>query len=503
MEPKKQSIENLQEIINTIIDHLPVGVFVKDENLDYLYWNKFMEDVTGIDTIDIEGKNDSAVSYDALISAEKRLELEKRIIHTGESVEFHGAVKTPSGKLMHIEMSKYPFSLKDGKPLLLVLWRDVTAKLAMENELKRAHILTDIALKSADIRTSSVYVNPDSTCNFEDSTLELFHDAGTSPEHKLIPWRILLKRIHPEDVRLHIHHYIRLCKGEISECKQEYRERTQGSDDTWRWREVSAYVYERDERGRPVSLLCCSQDIEERKAQEQSLSDAKEKAEHADLLKSKYLANMSHEIRTPLNAITGFSELMMYAESDEERKEYYEIIKSNNILLMQLIGDILDLSKIEANVMKIVYAPTDLNELMTNIYASAKLRMPAGVDLVLEIGEAECTFITDTNRLQQLVSNLLNNAMKNTSGGSITFGYVREGESMKFYVRDTGIGIARDKLDTIFSRYVKVNDYVEGIGLGLAICRGLVTSMGGTISVESEPGLGSTFMFNLPVIYDI
>lgn len=498
MEPKKHSIENLQEIINTIIDHLPMGVFVKDNNLDYLYWNKFMEDVTGIDTIDIAGKNDSAVSYDALISAEKRLELEKRIIHTGETVEFHGVIKTPSGEHKNIEMTKYPLSLKDGKQLLLVLWRDVTAKVAMENELRRTQTLTNMALQSVDIRTSSVYINPDSSCKYEDSTVEFFHKKGNTPKQKLIPIPILLKNIHPEDIAPYSRLFERLCRGEIDECKIEYRCRD-SENEAYRWREVSAYVYERDKQGRPVSLLCCSQDIEERKQQEQHLSEAKDKAENADLLKSKYLANMSHEIRTPLNAITGFSELMLYADSDEERKEYYEIIKSNNILLMQLVNDILDLSKIEANVMNIAYAPTDLNELMMNIYASAKLRMPEGVELVLENGETDCTFITDTNRLQQLVTNLLNNAMKNTSKGSITLGYAKEDGMMKFFVRDTGIGIAKNELENIFSRYVKVNDYVEGIGLGLAICRGLVTNMGGSISVESEQGTGSTFTFRLPI----
>ena len=216
-------------------------------------------------------------------------------------------------------------------------------------------------------------------------------------------------------------------------------------------------------------------------------------------MKSKYLADMSHEIRTPLNAITGFSELMAFADTDEERMSYYEIIKSNNQLLMQLINDILDLSKIEADAIKISYAPIDLNEMMDNTYASIKLRMPKGVDLILEKGLEQCTFGTDQIRLLQLINNLANNAIKNTKQGSITMGYKDLGDGcLNFYVKDTGMGIAEDKLQSLFKRFVKINDYMEGIGLGLAICRSLVTKMGGSIQVESKLGEGSTFSFILP-----
>ena len=246
-------------------------------------------------------------------------------------------------------------------------------------------------------------------------------------------------------------------------------------------------------------ILGCTINIQERKGQELNLEEAKHKAELADKMKSKYLADMSHEIRTPLNAITGFSELMAFADSDEERKGYYEIIKTNNLLLMQLINDILDLSKIEADAIKISYEPVDINELMDTTFASIKLRMPEGVQLFLEKGSCTCRFGTDSIRLLQLINNLANNAIKNTKQGSITLGYTcLPDKHLKLYVKDTGIGIAKDKLESLFTRFVKVNDYVEGIGLGLAICQGLVTKMGGSMHVESELGIGSTFSFVLP-----
>lgn len=166
---------------------------------------------------------------------------------------------------------------------------------------------------------------------------------------------------------------------------------------------------------------------------------------------------------------------------------------------MQLINDILDLSKIEADAIKISYAPIDLNEMMDNTYASIKLRMPKGVDLILEKGLEQCTFGTDQIRLLQLINNLANNAIKNTKQGSITMGYKDLGDGcLNFYVKDTGMGIAEDKLQSLFKRFVKINDYMEGIGLGLAICRSLVTKMGGSIQVESKLGEGSTFSFILP-----
>ena len=264
--------------------------------------------------------------------------------------------------------------------------------------------------------------------------------------------------------------------------------------DHYHWRESSATVYERDERGRVLVILGCTINIQERKGQELNLEEAKHKAELADKMKSKYLADMSHEIRTPLNAITGFSELMAFADSDEERREYYEIIKTNNLLLMQLINDILDLSKIEADAIRISYEPVDINGLMDTIFASIKLRMPEGVQLFLEKGSCTCCFGADSIRLLQLINNLANNAIKNTKQGSITLGYTcLPDKCLEFYVKDTGTGIAKDKLESLFTRFVKVNDYVEGIGLGLAICQGLVTKMGGSMHVESELGVGSTF----------
>lgn len=227
------------------------------------------------------------------------------------------------------------------------------------------------------------------------------------------------------------------------------------------------------------------------------LRTAKEKAEEADRLKSAFLANMNHEIRTPLNAIVGFSQILIDEEDLDARKQYFDIIQSNNELLQRLICDVLDLSKIESNTMSLNYSSIDLSSLMNEIYNMTLLRMPANVTLELKSCEA-ILFKTDRSRLTQIVTNLLNNAIKHTESGTIRFGYERRDTMMRFSVEDTGEGIPEDKLDTIFSRFVQLNDWNKGVGLGLAICKGLVSKMGGTIGVSSKLGEGTVFFVNLP-----
>lgn len=492
--------KNLQELINTILDRLPLGVFVKDgdNHFNYLYWNHFMEEITGIETREIEGHDDFEVNYNALMTAEERLETDMNVIKTGLTARFKGKVKSASGDYRDIEVAKYPISLNNGKPLVLALWRDITSELATENTLRRTRILTKMALRISDIRTCSIFIDPDCTHNFKDSVVTL-NDWNTMSEDMIeVSWGQFISRAHPDDQEHYHNMFTSLCRGEISEARIEARMLFPGKKE-YVWREVFATVYERDEKGRPSVILGCSTNIQERKNQELSLEEAKVKAEAADKMKSKYLADMSHEIRTPLNAITGFSELMAFADTDEERMSYYDVIKMNNQLLMQLINDILDISKIEADAIKITYEQLDVSELMDTIYASAKLRVPGGVKLVLEKGADHHMFGTDSMRLLQLINNLVNNAIKNTKEGSITMGYtIQPDNQLRFYVRDTGIGIDKDKLKDVFGRFVKINDYMEGIGLGLAICKGLVVKMGGSIHVTSELGVGSEFSFILP-----
>lgn len=243
-------------------------------------------------------------------------------------------------------------------------------------------------------------------------------------------------------------------------------------------------------------------DITEDRRRESDLREAKERAEKSDKLKSAFLANMSHEIRTPLNSILGFSELLSASDDPEEKEKYLQIINSNNELLLQLINDILDLSKIEADTLEFVFTDVDANEMMSDLERSFKYKTALNKDVLVEFEKQldDGMIHTDRNRLQQVVSNFITNALKFTDEGRVSFGCERRGENIYFYVTDTGMGIPEEKLDDIFKRFTKLNNFKTGTGLGLTICQTIVRKLKGEIGVESELGKGSTFWFTMPWI---
>lgn len=225
-------------------------------------------------------------------------------------------------------------------------------------------------------------------------------------------------------------------------------------------------------------------------------------AERANRMKSLFLANMSHEIRTPLNAIEGFSRVMCETESQEERMKYMEIIESNNSRLLTLINEILDLSRVEAGEVSIKKSLTDLNELCRTLNNTFKFRCPDTVNMVWEEPNMTVMLNTDGNRISQVFSNLISNALKHTTQGSISYGYrlINDGQDVEFYVSDTGPGIDPQDIDNIFKTYVsKDADFIQnGFGLGLPLSKIIVEKLGGTISVSSKLGQGSTFRFTIP-----
>ena len=285
--------------------------------------------------------------------------------------------------------------------------------------------------------------------------------------------------------------------GKATSLRKEVRVCRENGKYTW----TSINVMVRDYRPQDgiIEMLCINYDITPLKETEQKLIIARDKAEELDRLKSAFLANMSHEIRTPLNAIVGFSSLLAETDSRNERQEYIKIVQENNELLLQLISDILDLSKIEAGTFNFVYTNVDVNETCAEIIKSMSMKVGKGIELIFEEPFPECYLYTDKNRFTQVISNFINNALKFTQQGSITLGYEQVShQKIKFYVRDTGMGIPEEKQKSIFERFVKLNTFVQGTGLGLSICKSIVSQMGGEIGVDSTEGVGSCFWFTHP-----
>ena len=285
--------------------------------------------------------------------------------------------------------------------------------------------------------------------------------------------------------------------GKATSLRKEVRVCRENGKYTW----TSINVMVRDYRPQDgiIEMLCINYDITPLKETEQKLIIARDKAEELDRLKSAFLANMSHEIRTPLNAIVGFSSLLAETDSRSERQEYIKIVQENNELLLQLISDILDLSKIEAGTFNFVYTNVDVNETCAEIIKSMSMKVSKGVELIFEEPFPECYLYTDKNRFTQVISNFINNALKFTQQGCITLGYEQVShQKIKFYVRDTGMGIPEEKQKSIFERFVKLNTFVQGTGLGLSICKSIVSQMGGEIGVDSTEGIGSCFWFTHP-----
>ena len=486
-----------RHFLSDILDNLPFPIMVKDiqNEFRYAYWNKESEVQSGIKREKAIGHND----YD--IYGEERgrhyRNIDEELVRIGKPYRSEERYSTTDGVIHDTIVMKSILSWEAlGKWLLVARWdvsqlkkyeREITAA---KEELEEAIKKQSLALKSIDF--GLIYIDKTYRVQWEETTHIKSLVSGRHYTPGLICYQTSALRDKPcehcafkEAIEqgVIVRHTIRIDKVDF---------------------EVTATPVYATGGKEVIGGLLRFEDITEKLKIEQDLREAKNKAEESNRLKSDFLANMSHEIRTPLNAIVGFSDMICQIDDPVEKQEYMKIIIANNELLLQLIDDILDLSKIEAGTMDFSYSVTDVNELMSNICHQMEQKDHSPEVQISFIEKAPtCVINTDRVRLSQVMINLMSNAMKFTERGSISIGYrISEAkDKIYFFCKDTGMGIAADKLELVFERFVKLNAFVKGTGLGLAICRVIVERLGGAIGVDSKEGEGACFWFRIPVIF--
>lgn len=382
---------------------------------------------------------------------------------------------------------------------------DITDRQKNERKLRETSQRLDLTINIAniipwewDMKSDIMYMKAPEIFKRRDNT---YSSDPEKEQWSAVPTAEYMRMLVSEDKEEMRHVREQLILDKISQFHIEYRIKVnrQGKE-VIEWFDVSGAVSERDDAGKPSRVIGTLIVVTDRKRQENELIEAEEKARDSDRKKSAFLANMSHEIRTPLNAIVGFSNLMAETDDPAKRKEYADLINMNNNMLLNLVNDVLDLSKIESNTLDINKTATDLNDLMLSAGRSMNERVKPGVELRMVNGSPHCYVNIDANRIMQVMLNLLNNASKFTDTGSITYGYDRLGANkIHFYVKDTGAGVSPQNQERLFKRFDRLNSKVHGTGLGLSICKHLIEHMGGEIGMESKgEGKGATFWFNMP-----
>ena len=362
----------------------------------------------------------------------------------------------------------------------------------LNRELKERNYKIELSFKTVGMSYWDFDVKSLKFSAFNDPINDFYSEKTITPED-------YLNATHPDDVvfvRKYMEHMFR---GIDKDFNVKYRSKTKW-DDEWQTLLVTGIQVERDKEGHVTRYTGITINNTKWEKMIQQLKELKEKAELSDRLKSAFLANMSHEIRTPLNAIVGFSELMVTCDDPEEKKEYINIIQSNNELLLRLINDILDLSKIESGIIERRKENFNLAKVCNELFVTIQAKMTnPNVELRLDGPNSECWVLLDRNRLKQVWMNFLTNAVKCTKSGYIKMGYGIERIGLRIYVEDTGIGIPDDLHDKVFTRFEKLNEFSQGTGLGLTISRAIVEAAGGEVGFTSKLGVGSTFWAWLPL----
>ena len=485
---REAKIIDSQQFCLNILDNLPFPVFVQDD-FRYKLWNKEAEKKSGTKREDILGRSDFDIYGEE--RGRKYRQIDEQLVKNKVEYQAEDDYITPDGTVHNTIVNKSVITLGNNHWLLVVRW-DITQIKEYEKELIQAKEELENAIKNQNLVLNSinfglVFVDKNYVVQWE-STVNLHEIAkGRHYSAGKVCYQTVMGREAP---------CLQCALSKAIETGKPVRHELTEKDTVIEISAIPVYANTGEIQGGLMKI----EDISDKKRIERLQYEVK-KADEANRLKSAFLANMSHEIRTPLNAIIGFSNLLIETDDPEEKKEFVHIITSNNELLLQLINDIIDMSKIESGTLDFTYSDTDINQLLEDICQQMKMRntRPDSVKIEFVQRQPECIINTDSNRIMQVMINFITNAMKFTEQGSITFGYEKTEKDICFFVKDTGIGIPSDKKDQIFDRFVKLNTFAQGTGLGLSICVMIVEKFGGTIGVDSQEGEGSTFWFRLPL----
>lgn len=479
------------EVFKRVLDKVSDSILAASTDGTLVYANKQF-----IEEYGVKGELGVQKVYDLPVSLHTKEIFEKRVQEirdNGGSMGYH-ARYTRVGEVKERVHQVSTFIMEDGQEEIVWFFtQDITDVIKNRDELRELNYLLDAILNNIPVYMFVKDPEDDFRYLYWNKALANHSKIPASralgrTDFEIFPERSDAEKFHQDDLEL-------MRTGERLEMQETY---VTAVGETRIVQTLKTHI---PLVGRVPLIIGISWDITNVQNIEQELIQARIKAEQSDRLKSAFLANMSHEIRTPLNAIVGFSRLMTTTDNREDEKLYSEIINQNSDVLLQLINDILDLSKIEAGTFEYIKQPMDLGEMCRNVYEIHKGRVQEGVTLTLDNENDSLMINEDKNRILQLITNLITNAIKFTYEGEIHFGFKLKKDYIDFYVKDTGIGISEEKLSHIFGRFVKLNSFVQGTGLGLAICQMIVEKMGGAITVESELHEGSTFRFTIP--YDM
>ena len=488
---KEKQLDTQQKFARELLDSVPAGFILLTPNGTIKQVNRQAATELGVQKQDIRDKNIRevfSIFHENLNILDKLLSLlqkDEQEVTLPPDTFIHGATNAISflvkGYFKNVtgeEDSNY----------IIFTFRNVVTELTQEYVLNMALHRTKIFPWSYDIKCNLMIIDP-----------RYFEYLGIPAGDCTLTNEQFAQMVHPNDIEGVITALTLTVHGSLIETPVSYRLRR--GDGQWEWFEAqSTYLGQGTQT--PFRLVGVCMSTQEHKKIEEELTKARDKAQQSDKLKSAFLANMSHEIRTPLNAIVGFSNLLVDGDMSfqkEEIKEFLSLIYLNCEQLLALISDILDLSKIESNTMVFNITEQPLTPLLQNILRAQQINVPQEVELLLDLPATDTIITTDPLRLKQVINNLINNAIKFTSKGAVTLGYKQNNDQVSIFVKDTGSGIDEDKINRIFERFYKGDNFVQGTGLGLAISHTIIEHLKGTITVTSKVGEGSCFTIQHPV----